>query len=90
MSKSLLLIVGLAISAQAYAEESALERAARKTGAFVERTADKVSPGLDRAGKAIERGAKAAGRGAERGATAVQKGAGKVHRKVDEKVRPKP
>ena len=67
----------LAVLASAQAEESAVERAARKTGQF-----------LDRAGKAIERGAKAAGRGVERAATATQKGAEKVHKKVDERVRP--
>ena len=47
-----------------------------------------VERGLDKAGKAIERGAKTAGRAADRGAKAVQKGAAKVHRKIDDKVRP--
>ena len=47
-----------------------------------------VERGLDKAGKAIERGAKAAGRGVDRAAGATQKGAAKVHRKVDERVRP--
>jgi hypothetical protein len=49
-----------------------------------------VEKGLQKAGKAIERGAKAAGHAVDRGAKAVQKGAEKVHKKVDEKVRPKP
>jgi hypothetical protein len=44
--------------------------------------------GLKKAGKAIERGAKSAGRAVDRGAQAVQKGAEKVHKRVDEKVRP--
>ena len=48
-----------------------------------------VERGLQKAGKAIERGAKATGRAVERGAKAVQKGAAKVHKKVDDKVRPK-
>ena len=48
-----------------------------------------VERGLKTAGKAIERGVKAAGRGVDRGAQAVQKGAAKVHKKVDDKVRPK-
>jgi hypothetical protein len=78
----------LAVAASAYAEESAIERAARKTGQFLERGADKVAPALDKAGKAIERGAKAAGRGVERAGRAVQKGGAKVHKKVDEAVRP--
>ena len=78
----------LALLASAQAQESAVERAARKTGQFLERGAKAVSPGLDRAGKAIERGAKAAGRGVDRAATATQKGAEKVHKKVDERVRP--
>jgi len=47
-----------------------------------------VERGLNKAGKAIERGAKATGRAVERGANAVQKGAAKVHKKVDDKVRP--
>ena len=49
-----------------------------------------VERGLKKAGKAVERGVKAAGRAVDRGAQSVQKGAEKVHRKVDEKVRPKP
>jgi len=49
-----------------------------------------VERGLQKAGKAIERGAKAAGRAVDRGATATQKGAEKAHKKVDERVRPKP
>lgn len=72
-----------------YAEESAIERAARKTGELLERGAKKVSPALDKAGKSVEQGAKAAGRAVDRGATAVQKGAAKVHRKIEEKVMPK-
>ena len=47
-----------------------------------------VERGLQKAGKAIERGAKATGRAVDRGATATQKGAKKVHKKVDERVRP--
>jgi hypothetical protein len=47
-----------------------------------------VERGLKKAGKALERGIKAAGRGADRGAQAVQKGAAKVHKKVDDKLRP--
>jgi hypothetical protein len=47
-----------------------------------------VERGLKRAGKAVERGVKAAGHAVDRGAKAVQKGAEKVHKKVDEKVRP--
>ena len=47
-----------------------------------------VEKGLQKAGKAVERGAKAAGRAVDRGAQAVQKGAEKVHKKIDEKVRP--
>lgn len=47
-----------------------------------------VERGLQQAGKAIERGAKAAGRAVDRAATATQKGAKKVHKKVDERVRP--
>ncbi|MGH8706613.1 MAG: hypothetical protein ACREVD_00935 [Burkholderiales bacterium] len=47
-----------------------------------------VERALNKAGKAIERGAKAAGRGVDRGARATQKGAAKVHKKVDERVRP--
>jgi hypothetical protein len=47
-----------------------------------------VERGLQNAGKAIERGAKAAGRAVDRAATATQKGAKKVHKKVDERVRP--
>jgi hypothetical protein len=45
--------------------------------------------GLDKAGKAIERGAKATGRAVERAGRAVQKGGAKVHKKVDDAVRPK-
>lgn len=47
-----------------------------------------VERGLKKAGKAVERGVKAAGRAVDRGAQSVQKGAEKVHKKVDEKVRP--
>ena len=71
------------------AEESALERAGRKTGAFVERTADRVSPALERAGQSIERGARATGRAIDRAGNSVAKGAEKVHRQIDDKVRPK-
>ena len=49
-----------------------------------------VERGLKKAGKAVERGVKAAGRAVDRGAQSVQKGAEKAHKKVDEKVRPKP
>ena len=44
--------------------------------------------GLKKAGKAAEHGIKSAGRAVDRGAKAVQKGAEKVHKKIDEKVRP--
>ena len=47
------LLGGLGAAASVVAEESAIERAARKTGAFLERTGEKVKPGLDRAGKAV-------------------------------------
>jgi hypothetical protein len=86
--KSILILAALAVAGAVYAEESALERAARKTGEFLERGGKKVSPALDRAGKGIELGARAAGRGVDRGATATQKGAEKIHGKIDEKVRP--
>lgn len=85
----LMLAAALAVSASAYAEESALERAARKTGQFLERGANKVAPALDRAGKAIERGAKATGRAVERAGSATQSGAAEVQRKAEEAVRPK-
>lgn len=49
-----------------------------------------VERGLQKAGKAVEKGIKSAGHAVDRGAKAVQKGAARVHRKVDEKVRPKP
>ena len=49
-----------------------------------------VERGLKKAGKAVEHGAKTAGRAVDRAAQSVQKGAEKVHKKVDEKVRPKP
>ena len=48
-----------------------------------------VERGLKSAGKAIERGAKATGRAVERAGRAVQKGGAKVHKKVDDAVRPK-
>jgi hypothetical protein len=48
-----------------------------------------IERGLDKAGKAIERGAKATGRAVERAGRAVQKGGAKVHKKVDDAVRPK-
>lgn len=48
-----------------------------------------VERGLKKAGKAAEHGIKTAGRAVDRGAKAVQKGAEKVHRKIDEKIRPK-
>lgn len=47
-----------------------------------------VERGLKKAGKAAEHGIKSAGRAVDRGAKAVQKGAEKVHKKIDEKVRP--
>jgi hypothetical protein len=48
-----------------------------------------IERGLNQAGKAIERGAKASGRAVERAGRAVQKGGAKVHKKVDDAVRPK-
>lgn len=48
-----------------------------------------IERGLNKAGKAIERGAKATGRAVERAGRAVQKGGAKVHKKVDDAVRPK-
>jgi hypothetical protein len=45
---------------------------------------------MPRTGKAVEKGIKSAGHAVDRGAKAVQKGAARVHKKVDEKVRPKP
>jgi hypothetical protein len=48
-----------------------------------------VERGLQQAGKSVEKGIKRAGRAVDRGAKAVQKGAARVHKKVDEKVRPK-
>ena len=45
--------------------------------------------GLDKTGQAIERGAQSTGRALDRAGNSVAKGAEKVHKKVDDKVRPK-
>ena len=57
---------------------------------FVHAADNAVERGLQKAGKAVEKGIKGAGHAVDRGAKAVQKGAARVHKKVDEKVRPKP
>lgn len=57
------------------------------TPAHAEKSA--LERGLDKTGKAIERGAQSTGRALDRAGNSVAKGAEKVHKKVDDKVRPK-